>query len=105
MRLIDLVAPIGKGQRGLIVAPPKAGKTVLLKKVANAIEKNYPEVELIVLLVDERRVFGAYFLIILEIVRYAADFNGHLNGLNRAFFHIEKGVVHSGIRGDLAAPK
>ncbi len=54
MRLIDLVAPIGKGQRGLIVAPPKAGKTVLLKKVANAIETNYPEVELIVLLVDER---------------------------------------------------
>ena len=53
-RLIDLVAPIGKGQRGLIVAPPKAGKTVLLKKVANAIEKNYPETELIVLLVDER---------------------------------------------------
>ena len=54
MRLIDIVAPIGKGQRGLIVAPPKAGKTVLLKKVANAIEKNYPHVELIVLLVDER---------------------------------------------------
>lgn len=54
MRLIDLVAPIGKGQRGLIVAPPKAGKTVLLKKVANNIEKKYPEVELIVLLVDER---------------------------------------------------
>ena len=54
MRLIDLVAPIGKGQRGLIVAPPKAGKTVLLKNVANAIEENYPEVELIVLLVDER---------------------------------------------------
>ena len=54
MRLIDLVAPIGKGQRGLIVAPPKAGKTVLLKNVANAIEKSSPEVELIVLLVDER---------------------------------------------------
>lgn len=54
MRLIDLVAPIGKGQRGLIVAPPKAGKTVLLKKVANSIEKMYPEIELIVLLVDER---------------------------------------------------
>ena len=54
MRLIDIVAPIGRGQRGLIVAPPKAGKTVLLKKVANAIEKNYPDVELIVLLVDER---------------------------------------------------
>ncbi len=54
MRLIDMVAPIGKGQRGLIVAPPKAGKTVLLKNVANAIEASYPEVELIVLLVDER---------------------------------------------------
>lgn len=54
MRLIDLVAPIGKGQRGLIVAPPKAGKTILLKKIANSIEKRYPEIELIVLLVDER---------------------------------------------------
>ncbi|MGN0714119.1 MAG: transcription termination factor Rho [Anaerovoracaceae bacterium] len=54
MRIIDLVAPIGKGQRGLIVAPPKAGKTVLLKQVAHSIEENYPEVELIVLLVDER---------------------------------------------------
>ncbi len=54
MRLIDLVAPIGKGQRGLIVAPPKAGKTVLLKKVAHSIEKTHPEIELIVLLVDER---------------------------------------------------
>ncbi len=54
MRLIDLVAPIGKGQRGLIVAAPKAGKTVLLKKIAGSIEKKYPEVDLIVLLVDER---------------------------------------------------
>lgn len=54
MRVIDLVAPIGKGQRGLIVAPPKAGKTVLLKQVAHSIEENYPGVELIVLLVDER---------------------------------------------------
>ena len=54
LRLIDLIAPIGKGQRGLIVAPPKAGKTVLLKKLANSIEKKHPEVEMIVLLVDER---------------------------------------------------
>lgn len=54
MRLIDLIAPIGKGQRGLIVAPPKAGKTVLLKKIANGIETKYPDVEMIVLLVDER---------------------------------------------------
>lgn len=54
LRLIDLVAPIGKGQRGLIVAPPKAGKTVLLKKIAAAIQKGYPDIEMIVLLVDER---------------------------------------------------
>lgn len=54
MRLIDLIAPIGKGQRGLIVAPPKAGKTILLKKIANSIEKKHPEIEIIVLLVDER---------------------------------------------------
>lgn len=53
-RIIDLMAPIGKGQRGLIVAPPKAGKTVLLKQVANAITSNHPDVSLIVLLIDER---------------------------------------------------
>lgn len=53
-RLIDLIAPVGKGQRGLIVAPPKAGKTVLLKQIAQSISKNYPEVEIIVLLIDER---------------------------------------------------
>ena len=53
-RLIDLIAPIGMGQRGLIVAPPKAGKTVLLKNVANSIADNYPDIELIVLLIDER---------------------------------------------------
>lgn len=53
-RIMDLVAPIGRGQRGLIVAQPKAGKTVLLKKIASAIENKYPDIELIVLLVDER---------------------------------------------------
>lgn len=53
-RLIDLIAPIGKGQRGMIVSPPKAGKTVLLKKIANAITANYPDIHLIVLLIDER---------------------------------------------------
>nr|WP_026486849.1 transcription termination factor Rho [Caldanaerobius polysaccharolyticus] len=53
-RLVDLIAPIGKGQRGLIVAPPKAGKTTLLKKIANSISINHPEVHLIVLLIDER---------------------------------------------------
>lgn len=53
-RLIDLVAPIGKGQRGLIVSPPKAGKTVLLQKIANSITTNYPQVKLMILLIDER---------------------------------------------------
>ncbi|MDR1638330.1 MAG: transcription termination factor Rho [Clostridiales bacterium] len=53
-RLIDLIAPIGKGQRGMIVAPPKAGKTVLLKKIANSIVTNHPDICLIVLLIDER---------------------------------------------------
>ncbi len=54
MRLIDLISPVGKGQRGMIVAPPKVGKTTLLKMIANSITTNNPEVELIVLLIDER---------------------------------------------------
>ncbi len=54
MRLMDLLSPIGKGQRGMIVAPPKAGKTTILKQIANSITLNNPEVELIVLLIDER---------------------------------------------------
>jgi transcription termination factor Rho len=54
MRLIDMMAPIGKGQRGLIVAPPRTGKTVLMQKIANSIVKNHPDVYLIVLLIDER---------------------------------------------------
>ncbi len=54
MRIMDLIAPIGKGQRGLIVAPPRAGKTILLQKMANAIRENHPEVTLIILLIDER---------------------------------------------------
>lgn len=54
MRIIDLISPIGKGQRGMIVAPPKVGKTTLLKQIANSISINNPEIELIVLLIDER---------------------------------------------------
>jgi transcription termination factor Rho len=54
MRLVDMMAPIGKGQRGLIVSPPKAGKTTVLKQLAHAIEKNNPETHLMVVLVDER---------------------------------------------------
>jgi transcription termination factor Rho len=53
-RVVDLLAPIGRGQRGLIVAPPKAGKTTLLKRIANAITENHPDIKVIVLLVDER---------------------------------------------------
>ncbi len=53
-RIIDLLIPVGKGQRGLIVSPPKAGKTLLLKKIANSMTENYPNLELIVLLIDER---------------------------------------------------
>ncbi|HEC79340.1 MAG TPA: transcription termination factor Rho [candidate division WOR-3 bacterium] len=54
MRIVDLFTPIGKGQRGLIVSPPRAGKTILLQKIANAITVNHPEISLIVLLIDER---------------------------------------------------
>jgi len=54
MRVMDLVAPLGKGQRGLIVAPPRAGKTILLQKLANSIVENHPEITLIMLLIDER---------------------------------------------------
>ena len=53
-RLIDLIAPIGKGQRGLIVSPPKAGKTILLQKIANSVAHNHPDVDILVLLIDER---------------------------------------------------
>ncbi len=54
MRIMDMLTPIGKGQRGLIVSPPKSGKTVLLQKIANSITRNHPEVKLIILLIDER---------------------------------------------------
>jgi transcription termination factor Rho len=54
LRMIDLVSPLGKGQRGLIVAPPKVGKTTLIKMIANAITRNHPEIELMILLIDER---------------------------------------------------
>lgn len=53
-RMINLIAPIGKGQRGLIVSPPKSGKTTIIKNIANAIEKNHPEVKIFILLIDER---------------------------------------------------
>ena len=54
MRIVDLISPIGKGQRGMIVSPPKAGKTTLLKDVAKSITKNHPDMQLLILLIDER---------------------------------------------------
>ncbi len=54
MRVMDLLSPIGKGQRGLVVSPPKSGKTVLLQKIANSITRNHPEIKMIILLIDER---------------------------------------------------
>ena len=54
MRIMDIFTPVGKGQRGLIVSPPKSGKTILLQTIANSIARNHPEVHLIVLLIDER---------------------------------------------------
>mgnify|MGYP002725015409 CR=1 FL=1 len=54
MRVMDLMSPVGKGQRGMIVSPPKAGKTTLLKEVAQSVKRNSPDVHLIILLIDER---------------------------------------------------
>jgi len=74
-RLIDLFSPIGKGQRGLIVSPPKAGKTILLEKIANGISHNYPEINLIILLIDERpeEVTGIQRSVNAEVVSSTFD--------------------------------
>lgn len=74
-RIIDLFSPIGKGQRGLIVSPPKAGKTILLEKIANGITANHPEINLIILLVDERpeEVTGMQRSVNAEVVSSTFD--------------------------------
>ena len=81
-RLIDLFSPIGKGQRGLIVSPPKAGKTILLEKIANGIATNHPEINLIILLVDERpeEVTGMQRSVKAEVVSSTFDqpVNNHI---------------------------
>lgn len=74
-RVIDLVAPLGKGQRGLIVAPPRGGKTILLKNIAVSIRKNSPEVELIVLLLDERPEEVTDFRETVEASVYSSTFD------------------------------
>lgn len=98
-RVFDLVCPIGKGQRGLIVAPPKAGKTVLLKQLANAIIKNHPEVLMLILLIDERpeEVTDMRRSVDAEVV--ASTFDEHINNhikvsellLEKAKRHVELG--------------
>ena len=98
-RVFDLVCPIGKGQRGLIVAPPKAGKTVLLKQLANAITRNHPEVLMLILLIDERpeEVTDMERSVDAEVV--ASTFDEHINNhikvsellLEKAKRHVELG--------------
>jgi len=74
-RVVDLVAPLGKGQRGLIVAPPRAGKTILLKDIAVSIQKNHPEIELIILLLDERPEEVTDFKETIDARVYASTFD------------------------------
>ena len=74
-RVVDLIAPLGKGQRGLIVAPPRGGKTILLKNIAVSIRKNHPEVELIVLLLDERPEEVTDFKETVDAAVYSSTFD------------------------------
>ena len=75
VRLVDIVAPLGKGQRGLIVAPPRGGKTILLKQIAKSIAENHPEVELIILLLDERPEEVTDFEDAVDAPVYASTFD------------------------------
>ena len=75
VRLVDLVAPLGKGQRGLIVAPPRGGKTVLLKQIARSLQSNHPEVELVILLLDERPEEVSDFEDTVDAVVYSSTFD------------------------------
>ncbi len=74
-RIVDLVAPLGKGQRGLINAPPRGGKTLLLKDIASSISKNYPEIELLVLLLDERPEEVTDFTETVNVQVYSSTFD------------------------------
>ncbi|MEM9282007.1 MAG: transcription termination factor Rho [Verrucomicrobiota bacterium] len=74
-RVVDLIAPLGKGQRGLIVAPPRAGKTILLKDIASAITKNHKEIELIILLLDERPEEVTDFIETVDAPVYSSTFD------------------------------
>ena len=78
IRLIDMIAPIGKGQRGLVVSPPKAGKTIMLKKIANSITANYPKVNLIVLLMAIELMLLAVNMNFIAFSHYLGDIAGQV---------------------------
>lgn len=102
MRVFDLISPIGKGQRGLIVAPPKAGKTTLLKQLANAITSNHPEVLLLILLIDERpeEVTDMRRSVDAEVV--ASTFDEHINNhIKVSELLLEKAKRHAELGRDV----
>ncbi|MEW6710368.1 MAG: transcription termination factor Rho [Candidatus Riflebacteria bacterium] len=101
-RVFDLVCPIGKGQRGLIVAPPKAGKTVLLKQIANVISANHPEVLMLILLIDERpeEVTDMRRSVNAEVV--ASTFDEHINNhIKVSELLLEKAKRHAELGRDV----
>jgi transcription termination factor Rho len=101
-RVFDLVCPIGKGQRGLIVAPPKAGKTVLLKQLANAISANHPEVLMLILLIDERpeEVTDMRRSVDAEVI--ASTFDEHINNhIKVSELLLEKAKRHAELGRDV----
>jgi transcription termination factor Rho len=96
-RIIDLFSPLGKGQRGMIVAQPKTGKTMLLKEIANAIAANHPEVYLIVLLIDERpEVTDMQRSVRGEVI--ASTFDRDLRSMSRLLISFLKSKKISGMR-------
>lgn len=101
-RVFDLICPIGKGQRGLIVAPPKAGKTVLLKQLANAIITNHPEVLMLILLIDERPEEVTDMRRSVEAEVVASTFDEHINNhIKVSELLLEKAKRHAELGRDV----
>ena len=102
-RIIDLIAPIGKGQRGLIVAQPKAGKTTMLKQIANSILKNNPEVHLMILLIDERpeEVTDIERSVDADVIHSTFDESPE-NIISKLSFSVYSEVVREGLEGYIA---
>lgn len=102
MRVFDLICPIGKGQRGLIVAPPKAGKTTLLKQLANAITANHPEVLLLILLIDERPEEVTDMRRSVDAEVFASTFDEHINNhIKVSELLLEKAKRHAELGRDV----